>query len=286
MVVKSYIIVYERSFFMPDYIKFPNHINETLRTAINSICQTQKTIYDAMAPTREIQASINRMMRPYQEISKVAIPNISLTLTEFSNNISKEMINALRISLDASVASSELTENIRRIIKCSSASSFAGAFKKCADDLPERQDNYPDNDFVIADEAAIKTYDLSDDIAISVGNNRIKISTSNFIALISLITQLIFGIISMLPSSPTETETKQMQAEETQIILLQSQNQILRDLFHNIDLSSSSQAEVLQSLKESVEAQNTAISDLEESVDLLQQSLDNTSESENTEAEN
>jgi len=46
-----------------------------------------------------------------------------------------------------------------------------------------------------------------------------------------------------------------------------------------------SHSESLQSLKETVEAQNLAISDLEESLDLIQKSLDNMTESDCTEPE-
>lgn len=150
----------------------------------------------------------------------------------------------------------------------------------------EEPDKLPIDDYVAVDKSVVKEYNIPDSIAIPIGHNRIKIKTSDFIALIALISQFIFAIISLIPSVPTEIETKQIQAEEAQILLLESQNQMLCDLFHNIDLSSSSQAEFLHSLKESVEAQGSAISDLEESLDSIQQSLDNMSESESTESEN
>lgn len=269
---------------MSDYINFPNHTNDVLKNMINSMCQPQKAIYDALVPANAIQDLINQMTQPYQEISKHICPTFSLPLTELSHNISKEMIDTLKISFDASVISNELTESIRRICI---APELVSVLNGHTYNFPEDLGGLPtDDDFVTVDETAVKTYELSDSIAIPIDNNRIKISTSNFIALVSLIIQFVLSIISMIPSAPTESETKQIQAEETQILLLESQNQILCELFHNIDLSSSSQAEVLQSLKENVEAQNTAISDLEESLDSIQQSLDSMSESENTETEN
>lgn len=79
--------------------------------------------------------------------------------------------------------------------------------------------------------------------------------------------------------SPTEFEKKQCQIE---II----QTQLLYDLLHNADVSSSSQADFLQSLIENVEVQKAELPDLEEYLDSIQQSIDNRNESENTESEN
>lgn len=259
-------------------------INEAIKNAMSPIYESQKTLYDSLALSRTMQNLINEMMRPYQEFSKTITQSFSDSLAEFSRSIAEEMANTIKSSLDLSLINKELAESIRRMYI---APDLINVTKEHTYDFLEDLGGLPvDNDFVTVDEAAVKEYDISDSIAIPIGHNRIKMKTSDFIALVSLISQLIFAIIGLIPSAPTEAEMKQRQAEETQILLLESQNQILRELFHNIDLSSSSQAEFLQSLKESVEAQSTAISDLEESLDSIQQSLDSMSESENTESEN
>lgn len=268
---------------MSNYNEFSQHINETLRNMVNSICESQKVLYDSIAPSRAMQSLITEMVRPYHELYGIAAQSISFSLTELSNNIAKEMADTIAASFSNSFASKEVSEAFRKMC---TAPNLINVLKGHTYDFSEEPDRLPIDDYVTVDKSVVKEYNIPDSIAIPIGHNRIKMKTSDFIALIALISQFIFAIISLIPSVPTEAETKQIQAEEAQILLLESQNQMLCDLFHNIDLSSSSQAEFLQSLKESVEAQSSAISDLEESLDSIQQSLDNMSESENTESEN
>lgn len=268
---------------MSDYNEFSQHINETLKNMVSSIGESQKLLYDSIAPSRALQSLITEMVRPYHELYGATAQSISFSLTELSNNIAKEMADTIAASFSNSLKYKELIESLQRIY---TAPNLVNVPKEhtyiFSEDLGELSE---DDDFVTADESVAKEYKVPDSIAIPIGHNKIKMKTSDFIALIALISQFIFAIISSFPSTPTETEVKQIQAEEAQILLLESQNQMLRNLFHNIDLSSSSQAKFLQSLKESVEVQNSAISDLEESLDLIQQSLDNMSEPGNTESE-
>lgn len=269
---------------MSDYNYLLDCINKALENAISPIYQSQKVIYDSLDSTRAVQNTINEMMRPYRELSSFFAQSSSLPLEKFSNRFAKEMADTIRTSFDASLATKELIESIRHICI---APEFINVPKGHTYDFPEDLGGLPaDDDFVTVDEVAVKEYEVPDSIAIPIGHGRTKMKTSDFIALLSLISQLILAIIGLLPSAPTEAETKQIQVEEAQIVLLESQNQMLWNLLHDIDTASSSQAEFLQSLKESVEAQNTAISGLEESLDSIQQSLDSMSESENTESEN
>lgn len=269
---------------MSDYNEFSEGPNRVLKNMANSISRSQKVLYDSLASSRAMQNLIVEMLRPYHKISEVATQSISSTLTEFSDNIASKIIDTITISFRNSCDNEELGESFRQFF---TTPSLVNVLKEHTYIFPENLDELSeDDDFVIANESVVKEYKVPDSIAIPIGHNRIKMKTSDFIALIALIIQVIFSIISSFPSAPTEVEVKQMQTEEAQIILLESQNQILRNLFHNIDLSSSSQVKFLQSMKESVEAQSFAISDLEESLDSIQQSLDNMNGSDNTESEN
>lgn len=269
---------------MPNYPEFPERISKTINDIAGSICKPQKILYDAMVSSCTLQNLSSEILRPYHELLEIVPQSFSTSLTEFANKIAKEMSDTISVSFSNSLNSKEFNESFRQmftvpcLIKVIKEHTYVFPENLC--ELSE------DDDFVIADESVAKEYKVPDSIAIPIGHNRIKMKTSDFIALIALIIQFIFAIISSFPSAPTEAEVEQIQAEEAQIFLLESQNQILRNLFHNIDLSSSSQVKFLQSLKESVESQNSAISDLEESLDSIQQSIDNMNESGNTESEN
>ena len=114
-------------------------------------------------------------------------------------------------------------------------------------------------------------------------------STDVFISIISLLVSIILSTsIALYQSSqgPTKSETQQIQLDETQNALLQTQNQLLYDLLHSIDTSSSSESGSLQSLKKAVEEQNLHLSRIEKSLDSIEKSLDNNASSGNTESEN
>ncbi len=99
------------------------------------------------------------------------------------------------------------------------------------------KDISPD-DYITTDSSVIKTLDISDNFAITIGSNRIRIKTSDFIALIALI----FSIFAYLfPRTEKDTSSEvppsnekvfletQNQSEEDIISVSQEQNQLLRE---------------------------------------------------------
>ena len=65
---------------------------------------------------------------------------------------------------------------------------------------------------------------------------------------------------------------------ETEVIelqLLQSQNELLQQLLHNADISSSSEIEAINELKQSVEEQSKQLSQCQETLDKFEEALDN-----------
>ena len=143
-------------------------------------------------------------------------------------------------------------------------------------------------DYVTLDKDSIETFEIPESIAIPLGKYRVKMSTDVFISIISLLVSIILSTsIALYQSSqgPTKSETQQIQLDETQNALLQTQNQLLYDLLHSIDTSSSSESGSLQSLKKAVEEQNLHLSRIEKSLDSIEKSLDNNASSGNTESE-
>lgn len=147
---------------------------------------------------------------------------------------------------------------------------------------PAVSDNLTDAGFVVLDASGIENYDLPESVAVTLSPDRKKMTAIDFIKLILVVLGALSNIHSLLPSAPSDTEIKSLQMQEAQNALLETGNQILSDLFRDIDLSMSNVSDSLQSLKETVEEQNSDISALKEAVRSLQQSSDNTKESLNT----
>lgn len=147
---------------------------------------------------------------------------------------------------------------------------------------PAVSDNLTDAGFVVLDASGVETCGLPESVAVTLSSNRKKMTAIDFIKLLLIILGALADLHSLLPSAPSDAEIKSLQIQEAQNILLETGNQILSDLFHDIDLSMSNVSDSLQSLKETVEEQNSDISALKEAVHSLQQSSDNTKESLNT----
>ena len=148
-----------------------------------------------------------------------------------------------------------------------------------SDEEIQSSDVLSNDDYVIIDEKPIKEWEIPDEAILRIGHNRLKIKTSDLISIIIFLLTFVLSIfMDVKPShqNPTEFEKKQYQIE---II----QTQLLYDLLHNADVSSSSQADFLQSLIENVEVQKAELPDLEEYLDSIQQSIDNRNESDNIE---
>ena len=265
-----------------------NRINKIIKDAMSPIYNSQRFVYDSLAPCRSIQNLVSELMHPFNELVEKYNRSFSYLFTDISDTVSKEISDALKDSFCKPLANNELTESIHRLL---TAPDLINVQKRHTYDFPEDLSGLPiDDDYVVIDKSDNKEYEIPDKIAISIGHSRIKIKTSDFISILLTIISIFVSIsISVFQYSEAQTkseiEIEQKQNDEFYNQLLQSQNQMLRDLLHDIDLSSSSQAEVLQSLKESVESHNSAISDLAESLDSIQQSIDNTKSSVNTVSE-
>lgn len=191
-----------------------------------------------------------------------------------SGNIAKQSIEISSAAGIAHLVNEELTKSISSSFNTESANTFEKFFP-------------PNEDYVTLDKDSIETFESLSRV-IPLGKYRVKMSTDVFISIISLLVSIILSTsIALYQSSqgPTKSETQQIQLDETQNALLQTQNQLLYDLLHSIDTSSSSESGSLQSLKKAVEEQNLHLSRIEKSLDSIEKSLDNNASSGNTESE-
>lgn len=76
-------------------------------------------------------------------------------------------------------------------------------------------------------------------------------------------------------NSSQEDQIKQTQIEEIQIELQRAQNEILQQLLHNIDTSSSSEAEAIKELQKTVEEQNKQYSQNQDTCLSVEEDNDN-----------
>lgn len=237
----------------------------------------------ASISSHSIDVMIEEMAKPFASLSQEWFDSLAPVMSAFSSNITKKMSESFNIDGIAHSMTGELSESI-----CSSFDiEFETAFKNSTASFDESEISL-DDDYVILDKSLVETYEIPESLAIPLGKYRVKMSTNVFISIISLLVSIILSISIALYQSnqgPTESETQQIQLDETQNALLQTQNQLLYDLLHSIDTSSSSESESLQSLKKEVEEQNLHLSRIEKSLDSIEKSLDNSASSDNIESE-
>ncbi|MBN2930333.1 MAG: hypothetical protein JTJ12_23620 [Eubacterium sp.] len=243
---------------------------------INQAISQLQNVFSVQASisSHGMDVMIEEMAKPFASLSQEWFDSLAPVMSAFSSNITKKMSESFNI--DGIAYSMTQSFNIDGI-----AHSITG-------ELSESICSSLDNDYVILDKSLVETYEIPESLAIPLGKYRVKMSTDVFISIISLLVSIILSISIALYQSnqgPTESETQQIQLDETQNVLLQTQNQLLYDLLHSIDTSSSTESESLQSLKKEVEEQNLHLSRIEKSLDSIEKSLDNNALSDNTESE-
>lgn len=116
-------------------------------------------------------------------------------------------------------------------------------------------------DYVTLDKPEITELELPDSIALPIGNKRIRMSTSIFIAIISsILLPILFHlsdtIVNLYQSSAeVRNEQKRLEIEQEKNDLIRERNQIYKqclDAFESLDVSHSSQSETIESWKESL----------------------------------
>ena len=226
---------------------------------------------------------------PYARIIDAYTPTMVASLTDSLSKMSEIMTATVRENITTGVYNN-LNESLKQSLSLLELQNqFLSVppellFHSGRADRPEDLGGLPEDDFVIVDETAAKTYELPDSVYIPVGNSRIKMSTSFLLALIDLIINTILTIsIAIAQSNSSQAEQiKQVQIEESQLELQQAQNEMLQQLLHDIDTSSSSEAETIKELKETVEELNKQYSQTQDTCSPVEAGNDNSESTEDT----
>ena len=226
---------------------------------------------------------------PYARIIDAYTPTMVASLTDSLSKMSEIMTATVQENITTGVYNN-LNESLKQSLSLLKLQNqFLNVtpelhFRSGRADRPEDLGGLPEDDFVIVDETAAKTYELPDSVYIPVGNSRIKMSTSFLLALIDLIINTILTIsIAIAQSNSSQAEQiKQIQIEESQLELQQAQNEMLQQLLHDIDTSSSSEAETIKELKETVEKLNKQYSQTQDTCSPVEAGNDNSESTEDT----
>ena len=226
---------------------------------------------------------------PYVRIIDAYTPTMVASLTDSLSKMSEIMTATVRENITTGVYNN-LNESLKQSLSLLKLQNqFLNVtpelhFRSGRADRPEDLGGLPEDDFVIVDETATKTYELPVSVYIPVGNSRIKMSTSFLLALIDLIINTILTIsIAIAQSNSSQAEQiKLVQIEESQLELQQAQNEMLQQLLHDIDTSSSSEAETIKELKETVEELNKQYSQTQDTCSPVEAGNDNSESTEDT----
>lgn len=267
------------------FIESKNEFSKALQRSIapyNAIAsaaqKTQKKIYESPISSDTIQIILKETTKPFTSLSQDWVASLAPVMLDFSNSIAYQIVESFNTG--------SITEEISGSIRSSFNDEFTTAFKSSISTF-EQSDFSLNDDYVLFDKSSIKTYEIPDSLVVPFGKNRVKMRTDFFIAIISLFLSIIGTSIAVLQffQDTNTTNTQIIQLDEPQNALLQTRNQLLYDLLHSIDTSSSSESESLQSLKKEVEEENLHLSKIEKSLDSIEKFLDNNALSDNTESE-
>ena len=149
---------------------------------------------------------------PYVRIIDAYTPTMVASLTDSLSKMSEIMTATVRENITTGVYNN-LNESLKQSLSLLKLQNqFLNVtpelhFRSGRADRPEDLGGLPEDDFVIVDETATKTYELPDSVYIPVGNSRIKMSTSFLLALIDLIINTILTIsIAIAQSNSSQAE--------------------------------------------------------------------------------
>jgi hypothetical protein len=272
---------------------FLNPELQNLQNSLNQIKRAYSGYSQIILPPDSLSSRIHQLqeeiVKPYRQIFQLYTPTMVASLTESFSKMSEIMTATIRENITTGVYNN-LNESLKQSL---SLLELQKQFLNLPPELHFHSDlsNYsedlgglPEDDFVIVDDTTVKTYELPDSVYIPIGNNRIKMPTSFLLALIDLIISTILTIsIAIAQSNSSRTEPiNQMQIEESQLELQRAQNEMLQQLLHNIDTSSSSEAETIKELKKTVEELNKQCSPTQDTCSPVEEDTDNSKSTEDT----
>lgn len=266
---------------------------QNLQDSLNQIKRAYSGYSQIILPPDSLSSCIHQLqeeiVKPYRQLFQLYTPAMVASLTDSLSKMSEIMTATVRENITTGVyynlneslkQSLSLLELQNQFLNVSTELHFHSGLSNHPEDLG----GLPEDDFVIVDETAVKTYELPDSVYIPIGNSRIKMPTSFLLALIDLIisTVLTISIAIAQSNSSQSDQIKQVQIEESQLELQRAQNKMLQQLLHNIDTSSSSEAETIKELKKTVEELNKQCSPTQDTCSPVEADNDNSESTEDT----
>lgn len=172
------------------------------------------------------------------------------------------------------------------------------SFQKILSQQIDNSSSISSEDYVTLDEKNVKEWEFPENIAIPIGNNKVRIKTELFISLLSIFISLIFSLTELTfnrldASTDTSDSQKLMEIEQERNLLQAQQNEILYNLLKSVDASTSSQADAIEELKEFLTSSDSCIpvpdsvsQTQEVNLDSHLKMTDNTNEYQNSGSEN
>lgn len=266
---------------------------QNLQNSLNQIKRAYSGYSQIILPPDSLSSRIHQLqeeiVKPYRQIFQLYTPTMVASLTESLSKMSEIMTATVRENITTGVYNN-LNESLKQSLSLLELQNqFLSVppellFHSDLSDYPEDLGGLPEDDFVIVDETAVKTYELPNSIYIPIGNSRIKMPTSLLLSLIGMIisTVLTISIAIAQSASSKEDQNNLIRIEESQLELQRAQNEMLQQLLHNIDTSSSSEAETIKELKQTVEELNKQCSPTQDTCSPVEADNDNSESTEDT----
>lgn len=251
-----------------------------------------QTIFHSDLMNYQIAQLQEEIVKPYRQLFRLYTPTMVASLTESLSKMSEIMTATVRENITTGVYNN-LNESLKQSL---SLLELQNQFLSVPPELLFHSDfsNYSkdlgglsEDDFVIVDDTTVKTYELPDSVYIPIGNSRIKMPTAFLLELIGFIVTTILSISIAIAQSASSKEDQNdlIRIEESQLELQRSQNEMLQQLLHNIDASSSSKAETIKELKETVEELNKQYSQTQDTCSPVEEDTDNSKSTEDTDTQ-
>lgn len=184
------------------------------------------------------------------DIDNDAIIHLSKQLTSsipsaISESLTYSIMPSLSCNIDTERLCAAMTESISSVVKA------AGEINIPSGDT--------DEDYITADEAPIKEWNIPDTVAIPVANHRIRMRTDIFISILSgIIVPVLLWIAGQIVDlqeayTNAKTESQRIELEQERNDLIRENNLLLGqyiNLLNSTDASNSSESEQIESWKE------------------------------------
>ena len=229
-------------------------------TYMKQISDMQKPLIEAMQPLIEAQRNILEMYSPALRESALAM----------SSSLQSALAPLLTESVHNMILESQIiTSNLANVmIHAFKDIDFHAFISECSS--ANESECYED-DYVTFDDTVVKELDITESIIVPIGSNRVRMKTSDFIALLTVIVTVLTFIYSAtverLDTASNNATTEQLiEIEQERNLIERERNELLSSFISSIDCSETKNQELLEELNESLLNLQSEISGLKDTV--------------------